>query len=183
MDFKNLLIYLTELYVNKNNRPISKTKLLKLAYIAELFYYRKYRKRLTNAKWIYLLYGPWVKEYEEILSDNTFLYNKKSEDFSPIQINKNVQFTLQFSIEEKEIIDYAFHDFGNKDLNDILEYIYFDTEPMIQVKRRGEILNFQHVKPWYYYKYSELHVDEKIKQGLRKKYKKKLENVWYSKGT
>ncbi|MHA1409821.1 MAG: type II toxin-antitoxin system antitoxin SocA domain-containing protein [Candidatus Odinarchaeia archaeon] len=155
---------------------MSKTKLLKLAYLVELFYYRKYSKRLSGVDWIYFKFGPWFKGYDEIISEKPFSI-KKSDEYNLVDIEIDDYSKPDLDISEKEMINKVIFEFGHMELNDILDFIYFETEPMIEVGQRGEKLNFSKVKPADYYKIKRLKVDESVKRALRKEFREKLKNA------
>ena len=155
---------------------MSKTKLLKLAYLVELFYYRKYSKRLTGVDWIYFKFGPWFKGYDKIIIEKPFSI-KETDKYNLVDIEIDDYSKKDSDISEKEIINKVIFEFGHQELNDILDFIYFETEPMIDAENRGEKLDFSKVKPANYYKIKRLEVDESIKRELRKEFKKKLKNA------
>ena len=176
MEFKNLLIDLIIKYKKKYEKLLSKTKLLKLAYLVELFYYRKHLKRLTDVDWIYFKFGPWFKGYDEILNEEPFSI-KQSEEYNLIEVELGKYREPKLDISENEMINKVTFEFGHLDLNDILDFIYFETEPMIEAEHRGEKLSFENVKPADYYKVKKLTVGDSVKRKLRKQFSEKFKNA------
>jgi hypothetical protein len=70
MNISDLICETLNQYCKIFGEGVSKTKLLKLVYLVELLYKRRYGERLTNAKWVYYLYGPYLNNYNDILDDN-----------------------------------------------------------------------------------------------------------------
>lgn len=165
-------------YSQEYGKGVPKTKLLKLVYLVELFYKRRYGERLTDAKWVYYLYGPYLHEYNELLDDVQiegkefgFAEDKEATMYTVKSVYKNegVHGDLKFLI--KKII----HEYGKMELRDLLEYVYFETEPMINAENRGEVLDFGNTMPEEYYKIKPLTIDAQTERILRRNFKKRVE--------
>jgi hypothetical protein len=182
MDLSELLIIISSENRKKRNPPLGKTKLLKLAYLVELYYKRITRNRLTNTEWIYFLYGPWTEEYEDVLKKYPFTIEKKSgiekKEQEPVLLDDEFRYKSENSFDFNTALNNVLTKFLSKSLNDILEYVYFDTEPMLNAKNRKEILSWDVVQDSSYFRIKELHVDKKIKNEVEKKLfeKKRLLN-------
>ena len=126
---------------------LNKTKLIKLLYLVDVEYYRKYKKTFTSFDWICYDYGPWTYEYNDIYDQI-----KSSPDFKVVEkeIPKNISFITcvddpkDFSDIFKELEDsMLFRELINKwateELNEILNYVYFYTEPMIGTKKKEKL--------------------------------------------
>ena len=66
----DLLYVVLSSYMERIGSMPTKTKLLKLAYLAEVEYLRQHGERLTGAQWIYFLYGPYIDGYDDILQQD-----------------------------------------------------------------------------------------------------------------
>ena len=66
MEFKDLLISILKSYYQRYSKWPSKTRLLKLAYLIDLFYKRRFGTRLLSNTWIYYLYGPYITDYDSV---------------------------------------------------------------------------------------------------------------------
>jgi hypothetical protein len=156
---------------------VSKTKLLKLVYLVELLYKRRYGERLTNAEWVYYFYGPYLYDYDELLNKNTSLnissvgYAEDKE--AQIVSIKNTYSNNEVPSDIKFLIGGVVRDYGNLDLRSLLDHVYFETEPMMNAETRGEILDFEKVMPEDYYKVKELKIDPKEERKLRQEFRKK----------
>jgi hypothetical protein len=113
-----------------------KTRLVKLLYLTELEYYRRTAKRLTDLNWIFHHFGPYAYALGELLG------NPDEDRFA-------WSLTRHPSTSDHDVqvcVSQVVHEWGNADLNALLDYVYFDTEPM-QAATRGEALNFAVVIP------------------------------------
>lgn len=146
MLISDLIPILAQKYLETTRFPINKTKLIKIAYLAEVFYKRFTGNRLTDQEWLFWKYGPYFHEYDGILSDSTvFELSTTPNDFVPV-IPRTEFEPKPLSVEENAAILRAL-DRATADLNEILDYVYFDTEPMVAAERRGEVLNFDSILP------------------------------------
>ncbi len=177
--FQDILIYLLIKYRECYDKSPTKTKLLKLAYLGELSYFRSHRRRLTGVDWIYYLFGPWTKEYDRVLFQGPFELEQGSDpdiEARFVRLMHGVE-EPHFGFEEKIAITGVVSDFGAWDLNKILDYVYFETEPMMEVEERGDRIDFSVAKPAEFYKRREISVDKKVLEKIRKKYKAKLSDA------
>ena len=178
MTISELICEILAQYSEKFGGGLTKTKLLKLAYLAEVKYKRRYSERITEAKWVYYLYGPYLWDYNEILNDkNIDIFNKDTQDDKDMQIIsiKTGYRNETISKEIKYLITDIIRDYANEDLASILEYVYFETEPMMNAENRKEILNFDTVLPEEYYKVKELRIEPKIEKQIRREFREKVE--------
>ena len=180
MEFKDLLIFTLKSYYQRYSKWPSKTRLLKLAYLVDLFYKRRFGNRIISNTWIYFLYGPYIKDYDSVLSASEFkLKEVELEDektASIVELNKDVQ-TQVHSIDINTVIYHVVSKFGNKPFMELLDYIYFETEPMINANNRGEALDFNIVQPEEYYRVRELTLDPKSEYKLRKSFRERVKRI------
>jgi len=170
MEIVDLLAILAKDYKEKTGWPPAKTKLIKLAYLAEVYYKRLTGKRLTNQFWIFWKYGPYFKEFENLITDETiFVKPDQTDDFYPIEVSDDYE-SITLSLDEKIAVDRALGH-ARDDLNEILDFVYFDTEPMMKVQNRGDILDFDSVFPEKYYSIKEYKICDKQRQEIKRKIK------------
>jgi hypothetical protein len=177
MNISDLICETINQYYKAFSKGASKTKILKLAYLAELLYKRRFGKRLTDAEWVYLLYGPYLRDYDEILKNdniniNSFEYKEDKE--TQIVSIKDTYENKQLPLDIKLLISGIVRDYGKLDLRSLLDHVYFETEPMMNAENRGEILDFETVMPESYYKVKELKIDPKEEKKLRQDFKRKV---------
>jgi len=170
MVISDLIAVLAKCYKEKTGIAPAKTKLLKLAYLAEVYYRRLTRERLTSQEWVFWKYGPYFSEYEELISNETiFEKPDRADEFYPVEVSEDYEIK-KLSLDEKIAIDRAL-EHATDDLYQILDFVYFDTEPMMKAQIRGEILDFGSVMPEEYYSIKKYKVSEKQGQEIIKKIK------------
>ncbi|MFA6385921.1 MAG: type II toxin-antitoxin system antitoxin SocA domain-containing protein [Candidatus Paceibacterota bacterium] len=181
MEINNIILAIANQFKEYYRYNVPKTKLLKLTYLAELEYKRKYNERLSDAKWVYFLYGPYLYEYNEILTNSDF---EEEEIEDSIELEKMATFIepkrnnkKELTVDINMIITNIVAQYGGNKLDDLLEYIYFETEPMMKAETRGEYLNFDVVMNSEYYKIRALHIEKDIENSLRNNFRKKLEQI------
>lgn len=131
----------------------TKTKVLKLLYLADVENWRDQGSRLTDLNWIFYLYGPWTAEYDPLLSEmeaeRLIEVRPGHEDGEAIFVNVIVPTDLgQIGLSTptyfalKELVER----WGLRPTSELLDYVYFDTEPMREAVR-GQALDFHSVRP------------------------------------
>jgi hypothetical protein len=125
-------------YVVDHGGYLTKTKLLKLLYLFDVEYYRVYRQTYTGLEWKFFHLGPWVREFDEILQ--TLVAQGALIEI----VSSKPEFDTKFyRASEPTRIDDLFHSYkdvailktlldkwGEKTTGEILDYVYFSTEPM-----------------------------------------------------
>jgi uncharacterized phage-associated protein len=167
MTLTDLLYVIAKRFYERSNYGLGRTKLLKLAYLAEVFYKRLTGKRLTDTDWIFWQYGPYVMDYPTILQSNAFVFESKEDDFQPVLPAKDYN-QSDSNIEAKLAVHRAM-EFADEDLNELLDFAYFDTEPMMNAGERGEKLNFDCVRPEGEYKIKDLVLSKESQKRIRGK--------------
>lgn len=150
-----------------------KTRLIKLVYLIELEYYRSFQKRLTKVDWVYFKYGPYVMNYDDYFKSPSIEIEKYDSDFVPVKIKDHFPIP-QLPKYVDHLADRLIKKFGQDSLTDLLEFVYFETEPMMNVQERGEELDFSVVLPKEYYEIKKLKISNKTYQDLAKKYSEKV---------
>lgn len=151
----------------------AKTRLIKLLYLIEIEYYKHYQKRLTDLKWQFYHYGPYTSEIETILGspdieEIPFVLGGGKLGSRYDLVEEEVEVYLSSDI--KRLIDFVVKEWGDIDLNKLLDYVYFETEPMRDAKR-GELLDFTKIKPWEPpEKIKNVRIDKKKLSALKNKY-------------
>ena len=145
---RNLITYLvTEL--SDAEISFGKTKLVKLLYLTDAAYYRSYRTQLTGLSWIFHHYGPYAFGIDAALKSLRFGVPQEKADIGAgreaivFRPPRHLQARMQPEAlyEAKPLIDRVLREWGRADLNELLDFVYFDTEPMANA-RRGEALDF-----------------------------------------
>jgi hypothetical protein len=171
MDLLELIVNISREYKERVGIAPAKTKLLKLAYLAEVYHKRRTGARLTEQQWVFWKYGPYFWEYETMISNEAiFLRPEEEDDFYPVEVRDDFQ-AKEVGLEEQNSIARALEHAAN-DLNQILDLVYFDTEPMMKAKTRGETLDFDSVAPEEFYLVKEYKVDRSHGQRIIEKVRK-----------
>lgn len=124
------------------------TRLVKLMYLTELEYFRDYGERLTELKWKFYLYGPYPVALNSVLGPAEIEQNEWKTGKSSKHIVRDEELFMRATADRhlEGIIDSLVKEWGDADLNQLLDYVYFETEPM-QRARRGDDLDFSSVRP------------------------------------
>lgn len=121
----------------------TKTKLLKLIYLADLEFYRRNRRTLSGAHWIFYKFGPWFPEYEQLLQQ------LESESFIRVLPNPKadidsylIEPLREVSIDQVVVglsevlrIKNQVAAWADVPTGELLDYVYFMTEPMRDAER------------------------------------------------
>jgi hypothetical protein len=131
---------------------VTKTALVKLLYLADVEAVRRGRPRVSSLQWICFKYGPYAFEIEDTLRQ---ISGKDIDELAGLSTlgrayrvyrSPDHEETPRVSPEERAIINVVLDRWGGEDLNKILNYVYFETEPMLEAKWR-QPLNFDSVRP------------------------------------
>jgi hypothetical protein len=169
---KNAVFYILE-RAERQEIPIGLTRLIKLLYLLDIENYRSQRKTFTELDWTFYKYGPYAFEIEEFLENIGV-----TEEEIPIKggrvllrLGIDHQEEIDIGIEKKAILDSLIEEWGDASLSELLDYVYFDTEPMMGAQTRGERLEFGSIKPKSYYAVKKYEVDEKRGKEIIQKIK------------
>ena len=115
-----------------------KTKVLKLLYLADIEHVRTTGETLTGFDWMFFLYGPWAKDFDEAISQleaegaierRPWVQGDiEGEGFlgkEPADLNNLIGNTEEY-FRTRRLID----TFAQLSTPELLDYVYFDTEPM-----------------------------------------------------
>lgn len=129
-----------------------KTKLVKLIYLVDVENYRARRKTLTGAEWVFHHYGPYSFAIDEALAELDFDIPQESAStvggraaivFKP---SRDVESRLGERVRTSELrlVNRVIGEWGETELNPLLNHVYFHTEPM-EDAARGEALDFSKI--------------------------------------
>ena len=188
-DLKPLLNYIID-QVNQKDGSIGRTALTKLVYLVDVEHCRQYGKPATTLKWQFHHYGPYAAELQsEIqhlgLHADEAQFTRKSGRRSVSGYRYRISgdwreiqgaFNANYNASVKRCVNKIVEQWGLEPLPTILDYVYFETEPMQDV-RRGDILDFskiqiQRATPQ---NVAKLELDQEFISDLRRKWKEKRE--------
>ena len=150
-DLKPLIAYLID-QVRDQDGTLNKTALVKLVYLVDVECCRKLGRPATGLEWRFHHYGPYSAELERDVNDNAFIQvfgdRNSGYGFAPSSDWKDIHaaFNTSFDPAVRRVADGVVSQWGLEPLETLLEYVYFETEPM-QDARRGETLDFSKVQP------------------------------------
>jgi hypothetical protein len=129
----------------------TKTTLVKLIYIADIEALRSGLPRISNLRWIFYKYGPYAFDFDEALRDLTGTDIDELAGFSTLgrpffaYRRSPREEPARIPVEAKAVINRVLDRWGGESLNKILNYVYFETEPM-QEAEWGKPLNLDMVR-------------------------------------
>ncbi len=139
-------------YVTEHDGYVTKTKLLKLVYLFDVEFYRSHGHTFTGFQWKYFHLGPWTIEFNPLLDqlvsqgaltervsqrqdyDTRFLHARGPANLRKPFDNYQDEATLKIILDT----------WGSSTTGEILDYVYFRTEPM-EHGIRNEHLDFSRI--------------------------------------
>ena len=131
-----------------------KTKLVKLLYLIDVDNYRRRGATISGLEWRFYHYGPYAFEIDAALKELeldipqdsvTTETGNRATIFRPIRGLRSKLSEYIPSQSDLRFVDRIIKDWGEVDLNPLLNHVYFFTEPM-QHAERGEILDFSTIQ-------------------------------------
>jgi hypothetical protein len=143
-NFLNNLIRYIVSEVQDQDGVILRTRLVKLLYLCDVEYYRLRRLRLTDLNWRRYYYGPFAFELQDITQRMGLNMGEEEVDFATGHGVKYVVYDVPnpdqwLEVTQKSVIDRVIKQWGNEDLEVLLDYVYCDTEPMQGAQFRGPL--------------------------------------------
>ena len=150
-DLKPLIAYLID-QVRDQEGALNKTELVKLVYLVDVECCRSLGRPATGLEWRFHHYGPYSAELERDVNDNAFIHafgdRNSGYGFALSREWRDIHaaFNASFDPAVRRVADSVARQWGLEPLETLLEYVYFETEPM-QDARRGETLDFSKIQP------------------------------------
>ena len=156
-DLKPLLNYIID-HVNQQGGNLGRTALTKLVYLIDVEHSRQYGKPATALKWQFHHYGPYAAELQSdiqslgLYADEAQFTGKSGRRpvtgyrYRPTGDWREIQgaFNANYNASVKRCVNKIVEQWGLEPLPTILDYVYFETEPMQEVKR-GDFLDFSKI--------------------------------------
>jgi len=147
-NFRAAVRYLLERAQDKEI-PVGKTRLVKLLYLLDVEVYRLCLSSFTGLDWIFYKYGPYSHEVEAALSQldisEVDIPIGGSRVFQKLGIDLEED-ASRLEIETKAAIERLLAEWGTADLNELLDHVYFETEPMLKAEFKQR-LDFSTIRP------------------------------------
>jgi hypothetical protein len=136
-------------WIAEHDGYATKTKLLKLLYLFDVEYYRRHRCTFTGFGWKFFHLGPWAAEYDPTLSGllahgvlSEQRSNSSDYDTAFYKPGEPVETHRAFvNVKDESILREVLRRWGTRTTGDILNYVYFQTEPM-EAAIRNQPLDF-----------------------------------------
>jgi hypothetical protein len=136
-------------WIDEHGSYVTKTKLLKLLYLFDVEYYRAHRHPFTDFSWKFFHLGPWAAEYDPMLQGLLacgMLHEQRSQRseydtffYKPGERVEACQALAE--VKDEYILRGILKDWGTRTTGEILDYVYFRTEPM-EAAIRNQPLDF-----------------------------------------
>jgi len=136
-------------WITEHDSYATKTKLLKLLYLFDVEYYRRHQSTFTGFGWKFFHLGPWAAEYDPALSGlvaHGILSEQRSSaseyDTAFYKSAERVETRSAFErVKDEAILLEVLKRWGTRTTGEILNYVYFQTEPM-EAGIRNQPLDF-----------------------------------------
>ncbi len=147
---KDILIQLLS-EASEKGKNLGKTQLVKFLYLTEVESFRETSERLTDLQWLFYYYGPYAVELDSILSGREFektqFKTQQERDFTRIRVAEGmIPYNRKVDVKLTLLIKKIVRQWIDKPLEELLDYVYFETEPMQAVEKRGDVLDFTTIK-------------------------------------
>jgi len=178
VDIRNLITYVIS-KLSDMEASFGKTKLVKLLYLIDLEFYRLYSRKLTEFEWIFYHYGPYAYAIDDVLKqldldipqDVVVTAAGHKANIFKFPKHLNTEFEDLLSSSQKSVVDRILNEWGTEELNPLLSYVYFHTEPM-QDAQRSETLDFSKIShPSLQTVKRTAQIPEEQTQNLQRKFK------------
>jgi hypothetical protein len=116
----------------------TKTNLLKLLYLFDVEYYRKHQRTFTGFSWKFFHLGPWAAEYDPalnrliangVLSEHRSNSSEYDTSFYRPTEQRDIRHMMCTAMDEYVLVG-ILKRWGTCTTGEILNYVYFQTEPM-----------------------------------------------------
>jgi hypothetical protein len=124
------------------------TRLVKLLYLADLEWRRTHKgEPIANLTWKFLHFGPYANELADLLGGPELEVTEleQGKDARRFTFGKETE-KSGLPSEIVGLLNQLVKKWGDVQLNKLLDYVYFDTEPMENAKRY-ELLDFSGLTP------------------------------------
>ena len=184
-----LLNYIID-QTNQQGGVIGRTALTKLVYLIDLEHYKRHGKQATDLQWRFHHYGPYAPELQSQIQslglhadEAQFTAKSANRQISGYRYQNTADwretqraFNTAYDASVKRCVDQVVEQWALEPLPTILDYVYFETAPMQDVKR-GQLLDFSKIQIQLTVPQNtaKLEFTEEFLSDLRRKWKEKRE--------
>ncbi len=158
--------------LNELDRTPSTIQLVKYLYLIDIEHQRSIGRTLTGLDWVHYKFGPYAFELPAVtrylgfdLSTEEFTAN--GHEGRAFRAERHADFPAELHGSAKLVVDRVIRIWGLVSTREMLDYVYFHTEPMLETKQ-GEHLDFSRVQPDVGAYQLRFHDSKKLKE-LRKR--------------
>src|SRR5437016_2046284 len=121
---------------------VGTTKLVKLFYLIDHEFYRWHRRTLTETAWRFHHFGPYCEELVEAAGSALGIQAEPVTEFAEGKFFRGYRVTearpevgRDWPAPVRGIVDSVFHRWAPVELPLLLDYVYFETQPMLHATR------------------------------------------------
>ncbi len=121
---------------------VGTTKLVKLFYLIDHEYYRWHRRTLTDAPWQFYHYGPYCEELVQAAQKASGIEPEQAFEFSEGKFYRGYKVTTchtdassRWPAPVRAAVTSVYERWGPATLPLLLDYVYFETQPMLHATR------------------------------------------------
>jgi len=137
----SMIKYILKMYPYKSD--LSTSRLTKILYLADWKSSIERDQQITNAKWHFNHYGPYVDDFLEIaktdedieITTSTTQFGEKKRQ---IHLSKHFNKEIPISTENKKIIDFVINATKDKNYEDFIKLVY-STYPVISSSKYSDL--------------------------------------------
>lgn len=141
---RSIIRYITKNYPYPDD--LTKTRITKLVYLIDWENIKKYKSQITDIKWVFYHYGPYVDDVLIEATDDDYINIEKTiSNFGTVKylvkLNSDIQnkeLDYDLTDNEKAIINKVIKDTEDFSWNEFIEYVY-NTEPIKKSKRYSNL--------------------------------------------
>ncbi len=128
-----------------NNYPVSKksdlsnARLTKLVFLSDWKNVIKYNRQISDIKWIFNHYGPYVNDIKENATNNNFIYDIHNGCLYFTDVQDKKYNYKHLTDKDKEVCNTIIHLTEDKTFSDFIRYVY-STYP-IKISEKLSTLN------------------------------------------
>lgn len=128
---------------------LNQTKLVKLLYLVDVESVANRARPLTGLRWVFFHYGPYALELPETLAkmEGSEVITQSYGDATLYRAAPNAPSGDDWVASTRRTVDGVLDRFAPLDLNDLLDYVYFHTGPMIDAVR-GDNLDLSRAREY-----------------------------------
>lgn len=175
----DLIVYMA--YSLREQDEAGRAKLVKLLYLVDVEYYRRWAETLTGLRWVFYHYGPYAPAIDQAIDSLGLDIQEESVSVSlasrtgildvPEHLYNEAE--KQLTSQEKNLTNRILDAWALEDLNPLLSYVYFHTEPMSNAIR-GQELDFSGINRTQMSMTRSEHMNPTIPEDVLKGYKERL---------